>query len=139
MTALQTFPATSTSTTEIDHSHYGRSSAEYEQQRFFQTMEQGHEGQNAASATETIIAETKDYSTVGSTLNHLERTGQVSASTERPDVVEQVRSAEEDPQTTVLDRRKEGHVQSSQEIASNVDDGKTLPRVFPVAFLRFLS
>ena len=140
MTALQTFSTTSsTPTTEIDTSHYGRPSTEYKQQRPFQAMEQRRISQDAASATEAVMAETKDYNTVGSTLHHLERTGQVSAPGERPDALEQGRSVEENTQTTVLDRRKEGDFQRSSNVANDADDGKTLPWVFAVTFLRFVS
>lgn len=99
-------------------------------------MEQAHDNPETASATAAMVEETKDYSTVGSTLHHLEATGQVSAPEDRPDISEQIQIEQiQESQNTVLDRRKEAYAQGSLKAGDDADNGKTLPWVFTVISL----
>ena len=138
MTALQTLPATTTSTTEIDRSHHAGRGIDYEQQqRPLSDMEHAHGEQEAvtmaAAAGGPTSEGSKDYATLGTTLAHLQRTGEIATADGRGDAVDQGRpNVEENAQVTVLDRRKEPDDADPQEAANEVHDGKTLPQVLTI-------
>ena len=140
MTALQTFPATtSTGTTEIDHSHYGRGDLGFKDHRSFATMDQIRDEPRVAPSTEATSSETKNYGTIASTLHHLEQTEQVAAPEERSESIPQARLESEDSaQATALDRRKDGEQEENQQrAAGDADDGKTLSRGLHYHYLCF--
>ena len=126
MTALQTFPATtSTGSREIDHSHYGRGDPGFKDHRSFATMDHIRDEPSMAPNTEATTSETKKYGTIASTLHHLEQTEQVAAPEERSESIPQERLESEDSaQPTALDRRKDGEqAESHQRAADGADDG----------------